>query len=561
MRRIVLLLGLWLVSFGANAAEVRAWLDRDSAHLGETVTLNVEASGVGNDTPDFSALSADFDQLGTSSSSSVNIVNGSTTAKQLWAVGLAPKHEGRIVVPPIAVGGVRSQPLSLTVLPAPVGASGHAGDDAFVEVSAEPESPYVQQQVRLTVALYFAVNLAEGNLDDPHVDGAVVQKLEDRNYQAQRDGRTYRVIERHYALSAEKSGNLDIPALNFRGRAVGNDPTAAFFGRGQAIGARSQALSLTVRPRPAAAPPGPWLPAQSLTYRVEGGDAAARVGEPITLTASLQAQGLGFEQLPELGLPKLEGAEMYPDKPTTRTRDDGTWLFGEAERKFAIVATRPGTLHLPEQRLSWWNTAKDAPETIVIPARDIDVQAAAGGGAAPAAASPPTVSAGTPSSAARTDGALPSSLASTQSLAWRMVALGLLVLWLATLAAWFWSARRTAPSGPASMPAAPAAAPSARAAKAAFERAVAAADASAIARTLLAWAAAEGHGVAHLGALAAQLDDAAQRNALRALERARFGDGAAPDAAVLRKTFAGGLRWLRETPHPREGSPLPPLYP
>ncbi len=262
-----LLLGLLLALLAAavSAAEVRAWLDRDSARLGETVTLNVEASGSGSDTPDFSALSRDFEQLGTSSSSQVSIVNGTTTAKQLWAVGLQPRHEGRIEIAPIAVGGAASNALALTVLPAPVAATTHAGDEVFVEMQAEPDAPYVQQQVRLTVALYFAVNLADGNLDEPHVDGAVVQKLgQDRNYQAQRGGRSYRVIERHYALVPQRSGALSVPALHFRGRAVGSDPAAMFFGRGREIAASSDALALQVRPRPAGAGSGPWLPAQSL---------------------------------------------------------------------------------------------------------------------------------------------------------------------------------------------------------------------------------------------------------------------------------------------------------
>ena len=116
-----LLLGplLAMLAACASAAEVRAWLDRDSARLGETVTLNVEASGSGSDTPDFSALSRDFEQLGTSSSSQVSVVNGATTAKQLWAVGLQPRHEGRIEIAPAAKSsespgrnGVTTRPVS-----------------------------------------------------------------------------------------------------------------------------------------------------------------------------------------------------------------------------------------------------------------------------------------------------------------------------------------------------------------------------------------------------------------------------------------------------------------
>jgi hypothetical protein len=101
-----------------------------------------------------------------------------------------------------------------------------------------------------------------------------------------------------------------------------------------------------VRARPPESGSDVWLPAQSLTLSAEGADAdsSVHVGEPLTLTLRLKAQGLGFEQLPELKLPKIDGADIYPDKETTQNRDDGSWQYGTRERKFAIVPSRSGTL-------------------------------------------------------------------------------------------------------------------------------------------------------------------------------------------------------------------------
>ncbi|MGH8173404.1 MAG: BatD family protein, partial [Rhodanobacteraceae bacterium] len=103
-------------SLRADAPTARAWLDRDTMHLGETVTLNVEAQGSAGGQPDFSALAQDFNQLGTQSSQQVSIVNGSSTAKTVWAVGLEPKHAGRITIPALALGTARTAPIALTVL-------------------------------------------------------------------------------------------------------------------------------------------------------------------------------------------------------------------------------------------------------------------------------------------------------------------------------------------------------------------------------------------------------------------------------------------------------------
>jgi len=133
---------LW-ICVDAGAASVRAWLDRSSMQLGETVTLNVEVSGDNSAAqPDLSALAQDFDLLGTQSSTSVNIVNGQTTAKLLWAVGLSPKREGTLTIPALSVAGQQTPTLTLNVQSALAG--GSAGGDVYVETTVEPHAPYVQ---------------------------------------------------------------------------------------------------------------------------------------------------------------------------------------------------------------------------------------------------------------------------------------------------------------------------------------------------------------------------------------------------------------------------------
>ena len=189
--RLAALLALFVVAQIAHAADAKAWLDRNSMHMGETVTLNVEISGdSGADKPDFSALNGDFELLATQSSSSFNIINGQTTSKLLWAVGLQPKHAGTFTIPSFKVGSAQTEAIKLSVLPAPTGAVGKAGDDLFVQVDAVPRAPYVQQEIRLTVKLYYAMSLIDGNLDDPKAEGFVVRKLgQDSNYIAEVDGR------------------------------------------------------------------------------------------------------------------------------------------------------------------------------------------------------------------------------------------------------------------------------------------------------------------------------------------------------------------------------------
>ena len=553
------LLALFVAATPARAAtELRAWLDRDSMQLGETVTLNVEAASTDAAQPDFSALKQDFNLLGTQSSQQISIVNGARSAKTLWAVGLEPKHAGSITIAPIAVGSARTATLQLNVLDAPAGAQPQAGSDVFLEVSAEPLDPYVQQQVRYTVKLYYVFDLTNGNLGEPQADGVAVKRLgQDKSYVATVGARRYHVIERHYALTPERSGTLDIAPLAFRGSALdATDPTG-FFSRGRQVSARSQSLQLAVKPKPAAWTDGAWLPAASMLLKDENElPASLHVGEPLTRTIRMQAQGLAFEQLPELELVAPPGADIYPDKADTRTRDDGEWLYGERVRKFAFVPNRPGTLTIPGMTLRWWDTLNDREQVAELPARTVEVLPADGTAAAAAPAAPDeTASTATPPQSAAT---VPANVRDPLALRlWQGLAVVGFALWLVTLALW-WRARRAAVRA-TPLQAAPDAAARPRAA---FLRACALGELAEAERSLVAWARSERAGLRNLGELAAQLDADAQLEALAALQRVRYAGGASAGvASKLEKAFKPGFAWVPVARATSRASALPALYP
>jgi hypothetical protein len=320
------------------------------------------------------------------------------------------------------------------------------------------------------------------------------------------------------------------------------------------VAARSQDIRLDVRAQPSAWTGGAWLPAASLLLKDEGElPTELHVGDPVTRTIRLQAQGLAFEQLPELELKAPEGADLYPDKADTRTRDDGEWLYGERVRKFAFVPQRPGTLVLPGLRVQWWDTANDRMQTSELPAREIRVLPALG---TPAAAPDAKSS---PMEAPRSQGhaPLPESAASPD---WRVLAGVGFGLWLLTLAAWALHARRHPhPDRARAATATPRATGSAQ--RAAFLGACALGDLAGSERALVAWARAERPQIRNAGALAAALDDPAQRDAIAALQRVRYAAAPAQGlASQLADAFRAGFAW-RPPAAAMQASPLPELYP
>ncbi|MFC4528782.1 protein BatD [Dyella halodurans] len=551
---------LWLVAcllpIASRAAEVQATLDRARVELGETVTLNLRADGGGLvQVPDLSVLARDFAVLGTSSNSSVSIVNGNRTAQVVVGVALRPLHEGTLKIPSFSFAGGTTAPLTLEVVaPDPsAAASGHK--DVFLEATVDPASGYVGQQLVYTMRLYFVANLTNGALEDPQLAGVDVRPLGgETNYQAERAGRRYNVVERRYALMPQREGHLVIPPVAFQGDMVNLADPDAFFGNATPVSASSPPVGIDIRPAPAGAARSAWLPARELTLTLDGGPAQGelRVGQPLNLVMSLQATGLPYEALPALSLPTLDGATVYPDKPVNGTRVDGQWIVGRRQQGFAIVPNRAGTLTIPETTLTWWNVVSDHAEVARIPAQSLTVLPATG-----PVASPPTHAA-QPSPTPVTPA--PSVVSITPTTPWRWIALGSFGLWLVSVIGWLWWRRRRlrAPSEHARSAAAkvtPAQLHSA------FLDAARSGDAATQAAALLAWARAERPVLQNLGELSLALAADSQRESIAALQRQHYaGVDESGVGERLAKAFRDGFAW-RQDEQAINASPLPPLYP
>ncbi|WP_346949009.1 BatD family protein [Dyella sp.] len=534
----------------ASAADVRAVLDRGSVQLGETVTLNLKVSGGSVGTPDLSVLDNDFEVLGTSSNSSLSIVNGKRTSEFTYGIALRPKHVGRLTIPAIALAGGSTEPVQLEVTAPDQQAAAAAGKDVFVEAVAEPRNAYVGQQMSFVVRLFFAASLSNGAMDEPQADGAELSKLgDDSNYQAERGGRRYNVIERRYALIPQHAGHIQVGPVSFQGELIDMADPNSFFGSTRAMSAASAPVSIDVRAVPAAAGKTAWLPARALSLAMEAPPEPTqlRAGQPLNLTMTVQATGLPYESLPALSLPRIDGATVYPDKPVNGTRVDGAWLSGRRQQSFAVVPGKPGELVIPATTLTWWNTQTDKAEVATIPEHRYTVLPAAGAPATAASAAAPEATEA-PVAVATSADATP----------WRWIALGSIGLWLLTLLGW-WALRRATPAQRKPAAEAPA---SDRQRRAAFLAAARGNDAAAQAHSLLAWAQTERPGLVNLGALAAALASAPQREAIATLQKRLYAtDGAALSGEALAAAFRDGFQWHAAAPPPADPSGLPPLYP
>lgn len=567
---------IWLLSSSVAilalpaGAVTRAWLDRDSIDAGDAVTLNIETDQRGAE-PDYSPLRGGFGLGAKNANQQMQVTNGSVTIRALFGVVITPRQTGEIIVPAIRVGNERTEPLRLQVVATAVdaGAPGAAGasaargnEEAFVETQVDDPQPYVQQSVGVVVRLYYATQLASGELDLQAPDGASLQRVGDDVSSARAvNGRQYNVVERRYLLVPERSGRLVVPPARFNGRVVGGF-FDDYFGRGNGeLNARSASIPLQVRAQPANAPQ-PWLPLRSLTLRYTSTPQRATAGEAAQIVVEASARGATQAQFPELPTPSVPDAQVFAEPAQYEERFvDGSPQL-RLTRRYSIVPNRAGPLLIPGLQVAWWDVGAAAAKTASLPDLTLDVAAGSGAFAAPAAApspaSQPAGEAVAPAPAASTL-RLQGAPAAPRPWGWIAAALGFAVLWIATLV---WALRRrrggtrTVAAGAGAGAAAPAPGKRATHSVTDLRRALDTGGMDDVATVLCGMA-----GVADIDSVLAALSDPAQRAAVAQMQRARWGgDGDVTAArAALREAFANGPRWYHATA--AEPEVLAPLYP
>lgn len=544
MIRLLCALLLSALAWQASADALLARVDRTRLDAGESIELSLESSDptlFGK--PDLTPLHDLFEVLGTRQVNSLHSQEGQADTSTAWIITLQPKQHGFLVIPPLQVGDLQSQPITLYVREGP--ATGKAQlDPVFIDASLNRESIYVQAQAILTLRVYHSISLYDDSSLTPlqMADARIEQIGQIRTYETTINGVRHGVIEVRYALFPQRSGELSIPPLVFNATEVsqdqGQDGESPFGPRpGRAIKVESPPLVLQVKAKPAAYPAdAPWLPARSLSLSESWSPEPeqARVGDSLTRNLLLKAEGLAGVQLPPLSTAQVDGLRRYPEPPQMHNEIGERGLIGSREEREALIPTRDGRIELPALEILWWNTVTDRLERANLPARSLEV------------AVNPNLSLDSPSAAS----AASASLSRHKLWPWQLASGLLLCTTVLGFGLW-WHARRQ----PAVLPTM-ASGPSPRTLLDDLRRACLANDTQATRQALDAWARQQPETLADMAARFVPLSDS-----LDGLNGALYS--------------ASGQHWLGEdlwqaicdlpptqaTDRTKESSALPPLYP
>ncbi|GAC15248.1 hypothetical protein GLIP_2623 [Aliiglaciecola lipolytica E3] len=370
--------------FNASAQidSVTASVDKNPAMADESIVLTVVAFGSAKgDEFNPSELEENFVVGRTSVSTQTRVVNFDTTRSTTWTTILIPRKQGTFQIPAFTVGNKSTQPITVRIVPVSA-ASQSKAREAFITAEVDSGQPFVQQMVKYKVKIHLATNLQRGSMAEPSLENADISLIgKDKDYSEIVDGQRYRIIERNYAIIPQSSGQVTIKGPLFEAEVIDRSQNSfSYFNQTRPINRVAPDIVLDVQPIPANYSEH-WLPSEFVQLNEEWQPELSemKVGEPITRTLTLSVLGVSQQQLPEIAGQYPPDFKVYPDQPTTTsvTRDDN--VIAQRVENIAIIPNRAGQFVLPPVKVAWFNTKTKTTEYAELPARSVEVAAAAPG--------------------------------------------------------------------------------------------------------------------------------------------------------------------------------------
>lgn len=346
----------FLFFFNSLSAEVSLKVNRNTVKLNESITAVFTSTDNIKEQPDFSPLERDFDIVTRNQASTTRFTNGKVDQEISWTLSLMSKKEGSVTIPPIRFDQFQTAETVIQVTPA-VKAS--KSDPIYFEVEASPsKDAYELSQIIYTLRFFRSVNLT-GNINEVHVNDpdAIVERLGgDKEYEQTNNGSRYLVLERKYAVFPFHAGELTFAPAVFEGQVITNG-RALFNSQAQYKRLASDPLTISVKPIPLPFTKKDWLAAYDvqLTDEWSADVANIQVGDAITRTITIAADGCLASQIPQIAFNLPAELKQYQDKPQTTNQTTVNGNKGISSMKVALIASKAGTITMPKITVKWWD--------------------------------------------------------------------------------------------------------------------------------------------------------------------------------------------------------------
>lgn len=437
MGRIGSALALLLVSSAALGAEVEFFQTAEPRELGtdDTLRLSIMASNAPADARVQFPETDDFEVLSRSQSTEMSYALGAGGGSEIkritkWVLVMRPKRAGNLTIPSslLVTGGgrnYRADAIKVTVkkghvssappprdpfagFPPPFGRgtppAGAEDDpdqppvqiprgdsDLFLRSYVDQDEAYVGEQVTFSVYVFSRVDLSSVDTPNmPKLEGFWTEEFDTPSQLAgeQRviNGVPYRsYLLRRRALFAVKPGTVEIGPVEA-------DLTTGFLFSNRRVRRKSNPLTLTIKPLPAAGKPAGFSANNVGQWRVNTEVTETRIalGQPTTVRVILEGQGnLKNVSLPPLAVPA--GLRAFDPTTTDRLSSRGA-LGGRRVQEYLVMPQQTGTFTLPGLAFPYFDPEEGRYQTSRTDPIEITVEAGTSG----ATGTQPTASAEAP---------------------------------------------------------------------------------------------------------------------------------------------------------------------
>ena len=372
-----------------RAQTARAYLSQSEVAVNRQFVLNVEVFGAQqvDGTPTLPDLGAFAIYLGSSTSSSMQVINGQTSTSLTIQYRYQATEQGRFQIGPVTltVGGqsLSTDPLIIQVVgaPPPSGPTGRsdqddsaATEDLFITATASKQRVYVNEPVIIEYRIFTRVNVEGLNVTElPGTVGFWVEELPNprrQTEQVMRNNVQYASsVIRRVALFATSAGPKTVDPLTLEaqvrvqrrrgGRRVDpfGNPFDSFFGRDLfgsrvAVIASSNTLEIDVAPLPATPPDSYTGLVGQLRVSTEIDRTEANTNDALTLRLEIAGNG-NIRTLPEPELDIPTGFELYPPDITEHVEPTTDGVRGRKIFEYVIVPRTPGQMTIPPVEMAY----------------------------------------------------------------------------------------------------------------------------------------------------------------------------------------------------------------
>lgn len=383
----------------AQCEELNISIDKKTITEADTVVLTIEYTGNDNQSPDLNDLQNNFNIVSNSSSRQFSYLNGQLSQSKTWRLELSPKKLGKISIKPIKIGQLYSNYTEVEVKEvtnvAYVPDSQENSNSPYfqIEQTILPLSPYVQQQVTLTLTVYDSIGLqnASMHINEDSLKDWIITPLLDKPI-VRRDvinGKQMNVITFAFAAFPQKSGEINSPQISFEGyylkSGMLNLPDfddfistgISFFenlSQKVPVRMRTKTEKIMIKPIPSTVSQTRyWLPLKNLKIEDKIDKTTFKEGEAFNREIKITAVGMQEKNLPQFSFPPQQNIKQYPEKPISKETVANGDIITTSSTNIVYIPVTAGTISLPAQEIEWFNVISNSFEKTILAPQNIVV--------------------------------------------------------------------------------------------------------------------------------------------------------------------------------------------